>query len=345
MVFDIDPRYKIIAGWLFVMVAMVLAMVVLGGVTRLTHSGLSMVEWRPITGWLPPLGDVQWQAVFDKYQQSPEFRKVNAHMDLAGFKSIFWLEFLHRLWGRFIGIVFFVPFVFFIWRRWIDRALAQKLLVMFVLGGLQGLMGWYMVKSGLVDRPDVSQYRLTAHFGLALVIIGYMLWVALGLLFTGAQDVTTGFRRFAVVIAGWAFLTALSGAFVAGIDAGFAYNTFPLIDGAIVPQGLYPLSPWFISAFEDILTVQFNHRVLAECLVVLVAVLWFQARYFVLDPRSRRAVNFLAGIVMAQALLGIVTLLLIVPVPLAAAHQAGAVFVFMAALWVAREMQAEARSA
>jgi len=340
MVSEVEKRHKIIAAWLFVLVAMVLGMVVLGGVTRLTHSGLSMVEWRPVTGWLPPLGDAEWMAVFEKYQQSPEFQKINAHMGLAGFKSIFWLEFLHRLWGRVIGVVFAVPFAFFLLRRWIDRPLVPKLILMFVLGGLQGLMGWYMVKSGLVDQPDVSQYRLTAHFGLALLIIGYMIWVALGLLFPGRHG-PRELSRFAVLIACWAFLTAMSGGFVAGLDAGFAYNTFPLIDGAIVPDGLYASSPWFHSAFEDILTVQFNHRVLAECLLVLVGIFWLKARYHVLEPRSRRAVNVLAGIVGAQALLGITTLLLVVPVPLAAAHQAGAVFVFMTALWVAREMQSE----
>ena len=341
MVFGVEKRHKVIAGWLFVLVAMVIGMVMLGGVTRLTHSGLSMVEWRPVTGWLPPLSEAEWMAVFEKYQQSPEFQKVNAHMDVHGFKSIFWLEFLHRLWGRIIGVVFAVPFVFFLLRGWIDRPLVPKLVLMFVLGGLQGLMGWYMVKSGLVDQPDVSQYRLTAHFGLALLIIGYMQWVALGLLFPDRRG-PKGLSRFSIGIACWAFLTAMSGGFVAGLDAGFAYNTFPLMDGALVPDGLYALSPWYHSAFEDILTVQFNHRVLAECLLALVGVFWLKARYYVLEPRSRRAVNVLAGIVAAQALLGITTLLLVVPMPLAVAHQAGAVFVFMTALWVAREMQAKA---
>ncbi len=335
----VNRRPQIIAGWLFVMIAMVLAMVVLGGVTRLTHSGLSMVEWRPVTGWLPPLNEATWQAVFDKYRQSPEFLKVNADMDLAGFKSIFWLEFLHRLWGRIIGVVFVVPFVFFVWRGWFNRSLAQKLLLLLVLGGLQGLMGWYMVKSGLVDRPDVSQYRLVAHFGLALVIIGYMFWLALGLLFPDRHGPGQGLSRFAAAIAGLAFITALSGGFVAGLDAGFAYNTFPLIDGAIVPDGLYPLSPWFLGAFEDILTVQFNHRTLAESLVLLVVVFWLLARRRVSHRRPHWAVNTLAAAVIAQALLGISTLLLVVPVPLAATHQAGAVIVFMAALWAAREMR------
>ncbi len=315
---------------------MVLVMVLLGGVTRLTHSGLSMVEWRPVTGWLPPLDESQWRAVFERYQQSPEFRKVNAHMDLAGFKSIFWLEFLHRLWGRIIGVVFFLPFVFFWMRGWLDRTLARKLAIMFVLGGLQGLMGWYMVKSGLIERPDVSQYRLVAHFGLALVIIGYMQWVALALLFPAGR---TNLGRFATILAGLALLTALSGGFVAGLDAGFAYNTFPLMDGSILPAGLYGTSPWYLSAFEDILTVQFNHRLLALSLAALVMVFWLKGRYLVLPSRSRLAVNVLAGVILVQVVLGITTLLLVIPVPLATAHQAGAVFVFMAALWTARELR------
>lgn len=344
MIFQVDPRHKIIAVWLFVMVAMVFAMVVLGGITRLTESGLSMVEWRPVTGWLPPMNDAEWLAVFEKYQQSPEFHKVNAHMDVHDFKSIFWMEFLHRLWGRIIGVVFAIPFAFFLIRRWLDRALTLKLAFMFVLGGLQGLMGWYMVKSGLVDRPDVSQYRLTAHFGLALVIIAYMEWVALGLLYPDTGQGTAGLRRFSVLVALWTFVTALSGGFVAGLDAGFAYNTFPLMDGALIPDGLYSLSPWIRSAFEDILTVQFNHRVLAISLLTLVGFFWLKARYFVLQSRPRRAVNLLLAVVIAQALLGITTLLLVIPIPLAVAHQAGAVIVFMAALWVAREMQSRTRS-
>jgi len=333
-------RNVIIALWLFVVIAMVFAMVVLGGVTRLTHSGLSMVEWRPVTGWLPPMHETEWMAVFEKYQLSPEFQKVNKHMDLAGFKAIFWFEFLHRLWGRMIGVVFFLPFVFFLVRGWLTRSLMRKMLVMFVLGGLQGLMGWYMVKSGLVDRPDVSQYRLTAHFSLALIIIGVIEWVALGLVFPPRARTGAGqpMKAFAILVFGWAFVTALSGGFVAGLDAGFAYNTFPLMEGALLPPGLYPLSPFYLNLFEDIMTVQFNHRIMAETLFVLVAILWFKTRNADLTRRGQLAVNCLAAIVLLQVTLGITTLLLVVPVPLAAAHQAGAVVVFITALWTAREL-------
>ncbi|MBL6932370.1 MAG: COX15/CtaA family protein [Rhodospirillales bacterium] len=336
---ELRRRHVILAIWLFIVIAMVFAMVVLGGVTRLTHSGLSMVEWKPVTGWLPPLNEAAWMEVFEKYKLSPEFQKVNKHMELDGFKSIFWFEFLHRLWGRIIGLAFFLPFMFFLIRGWVSRDMTPKLILMFILGGLQGLMGWYMVKSGLVDRPDVSQYRLTAHFSLALIIIGYVEWFALGLLFPRHPENAgaTPLKGFALFVWFWSFITALSGGFVAGLDAGFAYNTFPLMDGAFFPPGLYQLSPVYLNLFEDITSVQFNHRLLAEGLFVLVAILWLKTRKADLAPRARLAVNCLGGVVLIQLGLGISTLLLVIPVPLAAAHQAGAVVVFIIALWTVNE--------
>ncbi len=334
-------RHRIMAGWLFGVIAMVFAMVVLGGVTRLTHSGLSMVEWRPVTGWLPPLNEAAWMEVFNKYKLSPEFLKVNSDMDLADFKSIFWFEFLHRLWGRLIGVAFLLPFLVFLARGWISRGLAPKMVLMFVLGGLQGVMGWYMVKSGLVDRPDVSQYRLTAHFSLALLIIGYIEWVALGLLMPNRERAAepVPYGRFVLVIWLWASLTAVSGGFVAGLDAGFAYNTFPLMDGELLPSDMYPLTPFYLNWFEDITAVQFNHRLLAETLFLLVAVFWWLSRSVVLPARARRAANLLSIAVLVQVGLGISTLLLVVPLGLAATHQAGAVVVFMIALWTLFEFR------
>ena len=194
--------------------------------------------------------DDKSQEVFNKYKLSPEFQKINKGMNLDGFKSIFWFEFLHRLWGRLIGVVFFLPFIFFLVCGWVNKRLAPKLILMFLLGGLQGVLGWYMVKSGLVDRPDVSQYRLTAHFSLALIIIGTIEYVALGLLFPkfrGVQD-KAPLGLFAIIILLWAFVTALSGGFVAGIDAGFSYNTFPFMDGSFFPTGsfsAFPIFPYF----------------------------------------------------------------------------------------------------
>ena len=331
-------RDVIIATWLLIIIAMVFAMIVLGGITRLTHSGLSMVEWHPITGWLPPIGEAAWLEIFNKYKLSPEFQKINKNMDLDGFKYIFWFEYLHRLWGRLIGLVFLFPFIFFLTYGWVSKELAPKLILMFLLGGLQAVVGWYMVKSGLVDRPDVSQYRLTAHFSLALIIIGTIEWVVLGLLFPKqieAREAPLG--RFSAFVVVWAFITALSGGFVAGIDAGFSYNTFPLMDGGFFPPDLYQLSPFYLNLFEDVMSVQFNHRVLAQALFVIVTILWLKARKLELGLRGRLAVNFLAAIVLVQVVLGITTLLLVIPLTLAAFHQAGAVIVFMAALWLARE--------
>lgn len=338
-------RRRVIAGWLIAVCAMVFVMVVLGGVTRLTHSGLSMVEWRPVTGWLPPLDEATWEDTFAKYREYPEYMELNVGMTLDEFKSIFWLEFLHRLWGRVIGVAFLVPFVFFVVRGWVDRRLMTHLGVIFVLGGLQGVLGWYMVKSGLVDRPDVSQYRLTAHLGAALVVLGYMLWVALGLLFpephpaAGRRPGTS--MGLALTIVGLTTITVLSGGFVAGLDAGFAYNTFPLMDGELVPDNLFALSPLLLNFFEDITTVQFFHRLLAETILVLVAVFWFRTHKAGAPPRARLAVDLLALVAVCQVGLGILTLVLMVPVSIAAAHQGAAVVLFSVALWTVHELRPE----
>ena len=270
-------RHRAIAFWLLAVAARVFAMVVIGGVTRLTHSGLSMVEWQPVTGWLPPSTEAEWSAVFRQYQRFPEFREVNAGMTVAEFKGIFWLEFIHRLWGRLIGVAFAVPFMVFLLKGWVDRRLAPKLVVIFVLGGLQGVLGWYMVKSGLVDRPDVSQYRLTAHLGAALLIYAYMLWVAFGLLAPEPGPTPRNLSRFAAALAAMVFVTALSGGFVAGLDAGFAYNTFPLMDGELIPEHLFAVTPLYLNFFENVTTVQFTHRLLAITTATLVVVFWFAA--------------------------------------------------------------------
>lgn len=338
----IDSRPRVAIGvWLVVLAAMVFVMIVLGGLTRLTGSGLSMVEWQPITGWLPPLSDAAWQDTFAKYQAYPEYQKVNLGMTLAEFKGIFWLEYVHRLWGRLIGVAFLAPFLVFLAKGWIERPLVPKLIAMFVLGGLQSGLGWYMVTSGLIDDPNVSQYRLTAHLGLALLIYGYMLWVAFGLLWArNAGPASPGRARAAQALLALVFVTALSGGLVAGLDAGLAYNTFPLMDGALVPAGLFELQPWFLNLFENITTVQFNHRVLAILTVVALAGFWWRARRTALGRRGRWAVIGLPIAAVAQAGLGVSTLLLVVPTPLAVLHQAGAVVVFTLALWTAWELRA-----
>ncbi len=338
-------RARIMAGWLFTLAAMVFIMVVIGGLTRLTHSGLSMVEWKLFTGWLPPFNDADWLALFSKYQLSPEFAKVNPGMDVEGFKSIFWLEFIHRVWGRLLGVVFFFPYAWFLARGWArpGEPLFWKFTGLFFLGAAQGLMGWYMVVSGLVDRPDVSQYRLTAHFSLALVIIAALLWVGLSLLRpmaeSRARQDAGRLRPAAFWLWVWISVTAVSGGFVAGIDAGFGYNTFPLMDDAFIPDGLYATTPFWLAAFEDVLTVQFNHRLLAETTVLFAGLFWLFSRPAHLAPRTRRAINWLTIGVVAQAALGITTLLLTVPVWAASAHQAVAVAVFSLAMWCVFELR------
>jgi cytochrome c oxidase assembly protein subunit 15 len=322
---------------------MVYGMVVLGGVTRLTGSGLSMVEWDPIFGIIPPLDDSEWNETFELYRQSPEYLKINIGMDLNGFKNIYWFEYAHRVLGRTIGTVFLLPFLYFLARGWISRALVPKLAGMFVLGGLQGLLGWYMVKSGLVDNPHVSQYRLTAHLGMAILIYAWMFHVALGLWFRDDQRmvVSRGMRRGITMLAGLVVLTILSGGFVAGLKAGFAYNTFPLMDGHWIPQAIFMLDPTWRNFFENIATVQFDHRVLATLVFCAVLVLWFGS---LRQPAARGTGNtthVLMAVAILQVALGIATLLLHVPVAIASMHQAGALLLFSTLLYLNQQAVAD----
>ena len=335
---------KPIAVWLLVCCALVFAMVVVGGVTRLTHSGLSIVEWQPIIGTIPPLSQNDWEVLFEKYHQTPQYKKVNLGMSLEEFKGIFWWEYFHRLLGRVIGLAFFIPFLYFLARKAIDGPLGLKLAGIFVLGGLQGAMGWYMVKSGLVDNPHVSQYRLTAHLGLAFIIYAAMLRVALGLLFPIGTSYygngrLRGLRSFAIAITTLIFIMILSGGFVAGIRAGLAYNTFPLMNGHLIPPELFMLEPWYRNFFDNMATVQFNHRMIAWTLAILIPVFWFKSRNLPLPGSTRLACSLLLLMLTVQVSLGIATLLLVVPLPLAAAHQAGALLLFTAALWVNHQLR------
>ncbi len=323
-----------IATWLLVCCILIFAIVVLGGVTRLTQSGLSIVEWDPIMGIIPPLNSQQWEEAFNKYKQTPEYRKVNLGMSLEAFKSIFWMEYAHRLLGRLIGFVFLVPFVYFLIRKKIEKTLIPKLVAMFVLGGLQGLLGWFMVKSGLVDYPRVSPYRLTAHLGLAVIIYAYIFWVALGLLYPNEGSAAQGLRRFGVAVTGLIFLMILSGGFVAGTRAGFAFNTFPLMNDRWIPEGLYAMQPLWANLFENIATVQFNHRLIAYLLVLVIPAYWLLAKRVSLPLRTRAAFHGLLAMLAIQVTLGVTTLLYIVPIPLAVAHQAGALLLLSFALYL-----------
>lgn len=331
-----SPTRPAVAFWLLGVCALVFAMVVLGGVTRLTHSGLSIVEWQPIVGTLPPLTDAQWQEAFAKYQQTPEYQIVNKDMDLSGFKGIFWLEYFHRLLGRLIGLVFLLPFLYFWASKQIDRTLFPKLLVLFALGAGQGLLGWLMVKSGLVDVPRVSPYRLTAHLGLAVVIYAATLWVALDLLRPKPlmADAVPVLRRLGLGVTSLIFLMILSGGFVAGTRAGFAFNDWPLMHGRFIPEGLLALEPLWLNAFENLATVQFNHRILAYLLCLIVPLYWWLGRRYPLAAGTRGLLHLLLAMLAVQVALGITTLIQHVPLALAAAHQAGAMVVFTIAILI-----------
>jgi cytochrome c oxidase assembly protein subunit 15 len=331
-----------IAIWLLICCGMVVAMVIIGGITRLTESGLSMTEWRPLVGWIPPLSEAEWQRIFDRYRQTSEYKIQFPDMDLAGFKTIFWWEYIHRVWGRLIGLVFALPLLWFVVRGRIERALIPHLVALLLLGGLQGVIGWWMVVSGFVDRDDVSQYRLTTHLGMAVLILGYLLWVALGLLSRSDRIAApAGLRSLSRAVTGIAFVTILSGGLVAGINAGFIHNTWPLMDGGLLPDDFAALTPFWLNLFETHATVQFDHRILAYLTAILAAVFWVHMRGAALHARAHKAAHLLGAAVVLQLVLGVVTLVLVVPIVPAVLHQAGAVTVFVLALWCAWELSAK----
>ncbi len=336
-------RLKALRLWLGTIALLIAAMVLVGGATRLTNSGLSITEWQPIVGAVPPLSASDWQEAFAAYQQIPEYQQQKRGMSLDAFKTIYWWEWAHRFLGRFIGVVFFVPFVVFWLLGFIPKALLPRLLGLFALGGVQGAVGWYMVKSGLVDRLDVSQYRLAAHLGIAMIILGYTLWLLFGLGHApkrGARLSGTWFAWIAAGVLALIYLQILAGALVAGLDAGIGFNTWPLINESFIPRGLGVFVPWYINPFENRLTVQFDHRMLGYAVV---AATLAQAGWLAVKraPSALITSGFaVACFALLQATLGVWTLLLVVPIPLALAHQAGAMVLFAAAvyhLWLTLE--------
>ena len=323
---------RAIAFWLLACAAMVFVMVALGGITRLTESGLSITRWQPIAGVLPPLNQGEWQRAFDAYKQIPQYDAIHAGMTLAQFKAIYFWEWFHRLWGRLIGVVFLLPFLYFLVRRKIPASLAPRLMLLFLLGAFQGAIGWWMVESGLENRIEVSQYRLAAHLGMAIVIYGAILWVALDLLRSARNEDAPAVRRGASALLALAFVTLLAGAFTAGLRAGYIDNTFPLMDGHLVPPAWSHLAPWWRNLFENPEAVQFDHRVLAVTTWLGAFALFLASFKAKLARFARGAVHALFGMVTIQAGLGIATLLLVVPLPLALAHQLGATLVITAAV-------------
>jgi cytochrome c oxidase assembly protein subunit 15 len=324
---------RLLAAWLFTLCGMILVMIVLGGATRLTGSGLSIMEWAPLTGALPPLSEAEWQRLYHLYQQIPQYELVNKGFGIAGFKQIFWLEWVHRLWGRLIGIVFIVPLLWLLWRRAVPWITLPRLLLLLALGGLQGAVGWFMVASGFFpDSTAVAPVRLVVHLALALLLYAALLWTGLGVLRpipSGGNP--KGLRRLAQALVVLALLTMLAGAWVAGLHAGLTYNTFPLMDGRLVPESYAALTPFLRNFGANIATVQFNHRLLAT-LTALSALGAVAMGVTFARGRVRTAAIALGGAVALQYLLGVLTLLWVVPVPLAVAHQAVAVLVLTASL-------------
>jgi cytochrome c oxidase assembly protein subunit 15 len=326
---------RLVAVWLFGVAFMILVMVVLGGVTRLTGSGLSIMEWAPISGILPPLNQADWQKLFDLYQQIPQYALVHEGFGLAGFKQIFWLEWVHRLWGRLIGLAFLGPLIWLWATGRIERRLRPRLTLLFVLGGLQGAVGWFMVASGfLPDTISVSPYRLVIHLVLALVLYAAIVWTGLDLLRPAAVTLAgaRAIRQMTALCCALVALTIVAGGFVAGTHAGFDYNTFPLMSGDLVPDGYARLSPFLRNLAENIAAVQFDHRLLATLTAVVTATV---VAVGVAVPRLRPVrgtILTLGATVALQYALGVTTLLLVVPVGLAAAHQAVSVLLLTAAL-------------
>ena len=317
--------------WLYVSAILVFTMVIVGGAVRLTDSGLSITEWKPLLGAIPPLNEADWLSAFEKYRQIPEYSQVNKGMSLSEFQYIYWWEWAHRFLGRFIGLVFAVPALFFWLSGRLEKPLRSKTLILFVLGGLQGALGWYMVKSGLVDRVDVSQYRLAAHLTLAVTIFAAILWVAFGIGHKPRKPLSVPFGPATALLIGLILLQIALGGFVAGLDAGQGYNTWPLMDGAIIPDGLAEMSPVWRNLFENALTVQFNHRVVAYIIVLFIFV--HSARQMTGECRAGSSALALLVVALAQLTLGITTLLFQVPINLALTHQAGALILLATALW------------
>ena len=324
-----DNHQRAIRLWLWAVAALVIALVLVGGATRLTESGLSIVEWRPVTGVMPPLSDAGWQAEFEKYQAIPQYTQRNAGMSLAGFKTIYWWEWTHRLLGRVVGAAFLLPFLFFLWRGWVAPRLRARLWLIFGLGALQGAVGWWMVASGLAERTEVSQYRLATHLLLACLILVALVWTARRLS-PRIKPVAGRNRVTAIALVALTLLQIYLGGIVAGLRAGLIYNTWPLIDGALVPDAsrLWFETPLWRNVFENTLTAQFDHRMVAYVLFGL-------ALWHAIDAAAKRAgarsAIVLAAAVSVQAVLGVLTLINQAPLALALLHQAAAIVVLVTA--------------
>lgn len=325
-------KNKYVIYWLLTGCVLIFIMVVVGGITRLTHSGLSISDYKLISGTLPPMNQQEWEEAFELYQQYPEYQKLNYHFTLEDFKSIYFWEWLHRVIGRFIGIVFIVPFLFFLVAKKLDGPTIRKSLVLLFLGGFQGFLGWYMVKSGLVDRPDVSHYRLAAHLTTAFLTFAYSLWVALDLMYPRTKEVQKSIRNLIRVALVVLIIQIIWGAFVAGLDAGFLHNHWPLMsDGKLIHETVYiEQQPFIKNLYEGKSGVQFVHRYLAYLVVAFVLAIWYKTKKVKMTSPQQKGIQMLLILVFAQFLLGVLTLIMAVPLWLGVLHQVGAFFLLAA---------------
>ena len=332
-----NPHRSIII-WLLAGCFLIYAMVVIGGITRLTHSGLSMVEWNPIIGSLPPTTDAAWQIPFEKYKLTPEYQIINNQFTLEEFKSIYWWEYSHRLLGRTIGVVFLIPFFYFLIKKKFDKSLLKKMYVLLFLGALQGVLGWYMVYSGLQKEPHVSHYRLAAHLISAFTVFGFTFWYAMDLIYPKEIEqsnsaVSKNVKWWAKFMFGAIVLQIIYGAFVAGLKAGLFYNTWPLMGQSLMPETVTSFDPFWKNLLENPAGVQFMHRNIAIIVAMLVLFVWGKSRKMELSKFQRRASNFMLSVVVVQFLLGIITLMYAVPVTMGVLHQTGAFFLFASSLF------------
>ena len=325
-------KNKYVVYWLLTGCALIFIMVLVGGITRLTHSGLSISDYKLIHGTLPPMNEQEWQEAFDLYKQYPEYQKLNNHFDLEDFKDIYFWEWLHRVIGRFIGVVFIIPFLFFLVTKKLDRPTIKKAIILLIMGGFQGFLGWYMVKSGLVDRPDVSHFRLAAHLTTAFITFAYSLWVALDLIYPEKKEVNKKLRNLIRVGLVVLVIQIIWGAFVAGLDAGFIHNHWPLMsDGKLIHETVYiEQQPLIKNFFEGKSGVQFIHRYLAYVVVGIIAYIWFKTGQSKRTALQEKGLKVLLGLVFLQFLLGVLTLIYAVPLWLGIAHQIGAFFLLAA---------------
>ncbi len=340
-----DKTKKFLITWLITACTLIFVMVIIGGITRLTHSGLSIVEWKPLMGTLPPMNQATWHEKFELYKQFPEFQKLNPDMTLTEFKTIFFWEYLHRTIGRLIGLVFLIPFSVMIVLKKLDSKWIKRLLIMFILGALQGILGWFMVKSGLVENPYVSHYRLAAHLILAFILMGYIFWSIMDLLQPGER--MNGSRS--MISLSWIFLGLVLvqvkiGAFTAGLKAGFAFNTFPKMGDNWLPPGSFALTPALRNFSDNPFFVQFLHRTIGWILLVYISFVWYLLRNQTQSVHQSNALKMVSTWIIIQFLLGVLTLILVVPLSFAILHQVGSMILFLLSLyWIRTQLYNESK--